>query len=231
MLGVIINTFTVLLGSCIGLFCKKGIPEKLSSSVMTGIGFCTVVIGIDGVLSGNNTLILIISIVLGVLIGEVCDLDGRINRGVEKLTGKAMKDGNAAQISQGFITACLMFCCGAMTIVGSLNAGLKSDHEMLITKSMLDFISSIMLSTTLGIGVLFSAVFVLGFQGLLVMLAQFLTPILSEGVIAELTCVGGLLILILGLNIAGITKVKVINYLPSLLLTPFVYLGLSFLGM
>lgn len=222
MFGVIVNTATVLLGSIIGLICKRGIPERLSSAVMTGIGLCTIAIGFTGILDGENTLVLIISMVLGIIVGELLDIDGHVNHLVERVAGKAAGAGKAAQISQGFITACLLFCIGAMTIVGSLNAGLRGDNEMLLTKSLLDFISSIMLSATLGIGVLFSAVFVLVFQGGIVLLAQFLAPVLSESCIAELTCAGSLMILALGLNIVGITKIKVINFLPALVLVPFV---------
>lgn len=230
MFGVIVNTATVLLGSIIGLICKKGIPERLSSAVMTAIGLCTIAIGFTGVLDGENTLVLIISMVLGVLVGELLDIDGHVNRLVERVAGKAAGAGKAAQISQGFITACLLFCIGAMTIVGSLNAGLRGDNEMLLTKSLLDFISSIMLAATLGIGVLFSAAFVLVFQGGIVLLAQFLAPVLSEACIAELTCAGSLMILALGLNIVGITKIKVINFLPALVLVPFVVKLMAIVG-
>ncbi len=230
MIGVIVNTLTVLLGSTIGLLCKKGIPERLSDAIMKAIGLCTLAIGITGVLSGENTLILIISMVLGVLIGELLDLDGRVNRLVEKVASKTAGAGKAAQISQGFITACLLFCIGAMTIVGSLNAGLKGDQEMLFTKSLLDFISSIMLSATLGIGVLFSAVFVLVFQGGIVLLAGLLEPLLSAATISELTCCGSLMILALGLNILGITKLKVINFLPALVIVPFLTVAMVALG-
>ncbi len=231
MFSVFVNTATVLLGSLIGLLCKKGIPQRLSDAVMTGIGLCTLVIGITGVFSGENTLVLILSIVLGVIVGELLDLDGRVNRLVERVAGKAAGAGKAAQISQGFITACLLFCIGAMTIVGSLNAGLRGDHEMILTKSLLDFISSMMLSATLGIGVLFSAAFVLVFQGAIVLLAQYLAPILSDPVINELTCAGSLMILALGLNIIGITKIKVINFIPALVLVPFVVTLFSYIGL
>lgn len=230
MYSVFVNTFTVILGSVIGLLCKKGIPERLSNAVMTGIGLCTLVIGITGVFSGENTLVLILSIVLGVIVGELLNIDGHVNSLVEKVAGKTAGAGKAAQISQGFITACLLFCIGAMTIVGSLNAGLKGDHEMILTKSLLDFISSIMLSATLGIGVLFSAAFVLVFQGAIVLLAQYLAPLLSDGVINELTCAGSLMILALGLNIIGITKIKVINFIPALVFVPFVCMLFGALG-
>lgn len=230
MFGVLVNTLTVLIGSIIGLICKKGIPERLSSAVMTGIGLCTLAIGITGVLSGENTLVLIVSMVLGVLVGELLDLDGKLNRAVEKVASRTAGAGKAAQISQGFITACLLFCIGAMTIVGSLNAGLKGDNEMLLTKSLLDFVSSMMLSATLGIGVLFSAAFVLVFQGGIVLLARFLAPVLSSAAVAELTCAGSLMILALGLNILNITKIKVINFLPALVFVPFVCMAFEALG-
>lgn len=230
MYSVLFNTFTVILGSLIGLGLKKSIPERLSSSVMTGIGLCTLVIGITGVLSGENTLVLILAIVLGVLIGELLNLDDRVNGLVEQVAGKTAGAGKAQQVSQGFVTACLMFCIGAMTIVGSLNAGLKGDHEMLMTKSFLDFVSAMMLSASLGIGVLFSAAFVLVFQGGIVLLAQYIAPFLSDGVINELTCAGSLMILALGLNILGITKIRVINFLPALLLVPFVCMAFTHWG-
>lgn len=230
MIGVIVNTLTVLIGSTIGLLCKKGIPERLSDAIMKAIGLCTLAIGIAGILSGENTLVLIISMVLGVLVGELLDLDGRVNRLVEKVASKTAGAGKAAQISQGFITACLLFCIGAMTIVGSLNAGLKGDQEMLFTKSLLDFISSIMLSATLGIGVLFSAAFVLVFQGAIVLMAGLLEPLLSTAAINELTCCGSLMILALGLNILGISKLKVINYLPALIIVPFLTMAMAALG-
>ena len=222
MFGVLVNTFTVILGSIIGLICKKGIPERLSDGVMTGIGLCTIAIGVTGLSSGENTLVLILSMVIGVLLGTLLDLDGRVNRGVEKVAGKTAGAGKAGQISQGFITACLLFCIGAMTIVGSLNAGLKGDNEMLLTKSLLDFISSIMLSATLGIGVVF--------QGGIVLLAQFLAPVLSASAIAEMSCAGSLMILALGLNVIGVTKIKVINFLPALVLVPFVVMLFSAAG-
>lgn len=230
MLGVLVNTLTVLVGSIIGLVCKKGIPQRLSDGIMTAIGLCTIAIGVTGLSSGENTLVLIISMVLGALLGTLLELNERLNRGVEKIAGRAAGKGKAGQISQGFITACLLFCIGAMTIVGSLNAGLKGDNQMLFTKSLLDFISSIMLSATLGIGVLFSAAFVLVFQGGIVLLAQFLEPILSSSAIAEMSCAGSLMILALGLNIIGVTKIKVVNLLPALVLCPFVTWLLGTLG-
>ena len=230
MFGVLVNTVAVIVGSVIGLICKRGIPERLSGAVMTAIGLCTIAIGVNGLSDGENTLVLILSMVLGALLGTLMDLDGRLNWTVEKAAAKTAGAGKAGQISQGFITACLLFCIGAMTIVGSLNAGLRGDYEMLLTKSLLDFISSVMLSATLGIGVLFSAAFVLVFQGGIVLLAGVLAPVLSTGAIAELSCAGSLMILALGLNIIGVTKIKVIDLLPALVLVPFVTMAFGTLG-
>lgn len=224
MIGVLVNTFTVIIGSLIGLFFKKGIPKKISDAIMLGIGLCTIYIGISGMLEGKHTLIIIISMVLGAIVGTSLELDDKIG-GLGNFISKHFQKNSFVQgsITEGFVTASLLFCIGAMTIVGSLNAGLTGDNEMLFTKSVLDFISSIMLSVSLGIGVLISALFVFIFQGGIVLLSTFLQPILSEGVISEITCVGSILILALGFNIIGITKIKVVNYLPSLLFIPFLY--------
>lgn len=215
MLGVLVNTGTVLLGSLLGLLLKKGIPEKITKAIMLGIGLCTLYIGWSGTLEGENTLILIISMAIGIGIGEAVDLDRRLNTVVRKVEAKFQKEDQQGNFAQGFITASLLFCVGAMTIVGSLQAGLRGDNEMLFTKSVLDFVSSLIFASTLGIGVLFAAIFVLVFQGGIVLLAQVISPLLSSHCISEMTCVGSLLIFALGLNILGVTKLKVMNFLPA----------------
>lgn len=222
MTGVIANTLTVILGSLVGLTFRKGIPEKVTSAVMTGLGLCTVYIGIDGALSGQNVLIVIASMVIGSIIGTLIDIDKAINdlgNWVERRFSKG-KDGKVS-IAEGFVTASLLFCVGAMTINGSLNAGISGDNSLLYTKSMLDLFSSSMLAASLGIGVMLAAVFVLGFQGLLVLMAGFLAPILTDAAIAEMTCAGSLIIIAIGTNLIGITKIKVANYLPAIALAPF----------
>lgn len=221
MIGVIVNTMAVIAGSIIGLLFKKGIPKKITDQVMIGIGLCTIYIGISGTLKGKNTLILIISIVIGTIIGTWIDIDKRINTMGEYIEEHFKKSSdNAVSVAQGFVTASLLFCIGAMTIVGSLNAGLTGDNTMLFTKSVLDLISSVILSVSLGIGVLFSASFVFLFQGAIVFLAQFLQPVLTNSAIGEITCTGSLMIIALGLNIIGVAKIKVANYLPAIIVTP-----------
>ena len=221
MTGVIANTLTVIVGSLVGLTFRKGIPERVTSAVMIGLGLCTVYIGIDGALAGQNVLIVIAAMVVGAIIGTLIDIDRAINDlglWVEKKFQK--KGGEQVSIAEGFVTASLLFCVGAMTINGSLNAGISGDNSLLFTKATLDLFSSSMMAASLGIGVLFAAAFVLGFQGALVLMAGFLAPFLNDAAIAEMTCAGSLIIIAIGTNLIGITKIKVANYLPAILLAP-----------
>ena len=167
-------------------------------------------------------VILIISIVIGAAIGTIWDIDSKINTMGDYLSKKFKSDTDKTSVSEGFVTACLLFCVGSMTIVGSLNAGISGDNKMLLTKALLDLISSTMLSASLGIGVLFAAAFVFVFQGGLVLLAQYIAPFLTPETIAQLNGAGSLLILALGLNIIGITKIKIANYLPAIIIAPLV---------
>lgn len=224
MIGVIANTLTVLLGSAIGLLLKKGIPERVSQAVMTAIGLCTVYIGIDGALSGSNTIVLIVSMVLGTIIGTFLDIDGRINAVGQFFERKFRRDGEKVSVAEGFMTGSLLFCVGAMTIVGSLNSGLSGDHTLIFTKSVLDLISSCMLASTLGIGVMLAAIFVFLFQGALVLGAGLLQGVLTDAaLISEITCAGSVIIVGLGLNILGISKFKVADMLPAPFLVPLIY--------
>lgn len=217
MLGTIINTIAVICGATIGMLLKKGIPERLSDTLMKGLGLCALFLGISGSLKGENSLILIISMVVGALIGEGIDLEDKLNRLGKWLEGKfKSKDGKQVSIAEGFVTASLLFCVGAMTIVGSLQSGLQGNHEMLFNKSMLDFVAAIIFSSTLGIGVMFAAAFVFIYQGAITLAAQWIAPFLSERVIAEMTCVGSVIIIGLALNMLGITKLKVMNYVPAI---------------
>ncbi len=224
--GVIVNTVTVLIGSGIGLLLKKQMPEKLTNGVMCAIGLCTLAIGITGVIKGENQLVMIISMVLGTIIGTLIDIDGKLTKLGDKLQNRRQESkgnkGDTATFSQGFVTASLLFCVGAMTIVGSMNAGISGDNQMIYTKSLLDLISSSMLAASLGVGVMCSAVFVFIFQGLLVALSMLLGSFLSDFAVAELVCAGSVMIVALGLNLLKVTKIKVANLLPGLVFVPFV---------
>ena len=218
MLGTWVNVAAVLIGGSIGLLIKRGLPARLADTLMKGIGLCTVYLGVSGSLQGRDPLKLILSVVLGALLGEGLDLDGKIQRLGEWVERRFSNKSGGVSLAEGFVTASLLFCVGAMTSVGALQSGLTGNHQMLFTKSMLDFVSSMIFASSLGVGVLFAAAFVLVFQGGITLLAGLVSPFLGDVVIAEMTCVGSVLIIGLGLNLLGVTKLKVMNYVPAIFL-------------
>ena len=221
LVGTLVNTATVLAGSLIGLQLGNILPERLRDTVMKGLGLCTLFIGITGMMGGSNALITIISVAVGALIGELCDLDGHLNRFAERLEKKFQKGKTGGpSLAEGFVTASLVFCVGAMTIVGALNDGLTGNHEMLFTKATLDFVSSMIFASSLGIGVMLAASAVLVIEGGIACLASLVAPLLQQNAatIPEMTIVGSVLIMGLGLNLLGVTKLKVMNYVPAIFL-------------
>ncbi len=230
MLGTLVNTGAVILGSLIGLLLKKGLSERMSDTLMKGLGLCTLYLGVTGALKGDNTLVLIVSLVVGAFIGEGLDLEGHLSKLGRWVEGRFKKQDGKVSIAEGFVTASLLFCVGAMAIVGSLQSGLTGNHEMLFMKSCLDFVAAIIFASQLGFGVLFASLFVLVYQGAITLLAQWVSPLLTDPVVAMMTCVGSVIIIGLALNMLGITKLKVINYVPAIFLVPlFLWLyGLVF---
>ncbi len=218
LLGTFVNTSAVIAGGTIGLLLGSRFPKRISQSLMKSLGLCTLLIGITGIFKGENQLITIISMAIGTIIGEAFDLDAKINKLGATLQRKFKKNGEKVTIAEGFVNASLLFCVGAMAIVGSLRSGLTGDNQMIYTKSLLDFTSSLIFASTLGIGVLFSAGFVLLYQGAIVILAHYIAPFLTDTVVAEMTCVGSLIIIGLALNMLGITKLKVMNCVPAIFL-------------
>ena len=216
MLGTIVNCITIAVGCFLGLVAKGKIPERIGDTIMKGLALCTMYIGISGALEGNDTLQMIISIAIGALIGEIIDIDKWLEKLGAFLESEFNKKGKSGSIAQGFITSSLLFCVGAMAIVGSLESGLKGDNTTLFTKSILDGISSIIFTSTLGIGVIFSIGTVLIYQGGIAICAGMLSNVLSSVVITNMSAVGGLLILGLGLNMLGVTKIKIANMLPAI---------------
>ena len=219
MLGTIVNSLTVILGCTIGLIVKNRLTTKISNTIMNGLALCTIYIGISGALSGGNTLIMVIAIAIGGIIGEIIDIDKCLNNlgyYIERKFKRNKEDD--VSIAEGFISSSLLFCVGAMTIVGALESGLKGNHELLFTKSILDGISAIIFTSSLGIGVIFSSITVFIYQGLITIGAGFLAGILSTEVITNMSSVGGVIILGLGLNMIGVTKIKIANLLPSIFL-------------
>ncbi len=224
MLGTIVNAAAILLGGVIGLLFKKVINEKLGNGLMLGIGLCILYISINGSLNaGNritphdtNDLVLIISMVLGGLIGYLLKLNYRMNRLGDKVQDKLSKGDKKSSISEAFVTASLLYCVGAMAIVGSLQSGLEGNHATLFTKSMLDGLTAIVFGSQLGFGVLLSVFPVFIYQGAITLAAQWVEPFLSDLVIAEMNCVGYVIIIGIGLNMLKITKLKVMNYVPAI---------------
>lgn len=218
MLGAWVNVATVMLGSLMGMLLKKGLPERIAKAMTTAVALAVLYIGIDGMTEGKNTLVLVLSMVIGTLLGTLLNLDDRMNRLGGWIESKVSRGGEPGKITEGFVSASLLFCVGAMTIVGPLQSGLSGNHEMQFTKAILDLISAIVLASALGGGVLLSALTVLVVQGSITLLAQVVAPFLSDYVIAEMTCAGSVLILALGLNLLGVTKIKLVNSLPAVFL-------------
>lgn len=224
MLGVLANLVTVLIGCSVGMIFRKGISEKITNAAMTAIGLCCICMGVSGMLEGTNTLILIAAMVSGSITGTALDLDGRFNRLGELAAAKFKTKDGESRVAEGFITASLVFCVGSMTIIGGLNAGLKGDNTMYYTKALMDLVSSAMLTSALGLGVALASVTVLVYQGLIVILASLLSPLLTADIIAEINCAGSLMIFALGLNLTGIGKFKVANMLPAMIAAPVICL-------
>ena len=231
MLGTIVNTAAIIVGALIGMLLKKGLSPKRTDTLMKGLGLCTLYLGISGSLKGNNSLILIIAIVFGAIIGEVIDLDEKINRLGDLLEKKFAKNNGAVSIAEGFVTASLLFCVGALAIVGPLQSGLTDNHEILFNKSILDFVAAAIFASTLGFGVVFSAGLVFVYQGVITLLSQWIAPYLTDVMIAEMTCIGSVIIIGLALNMIGITKLRIMNYVPAIFMPLILYPIFNLLGL
>lgn len=220
MLGVWVNVFGVVFGGIIGAVLKKRVSAKISTAILSAIGLCVIYIGFTGVLGGKNTLVEIVSMVIGTAIGTAIDIDDKLNRLGKFVEDKLNKGENKISLAEGFVSASLLFCIGSMAVVGSLNAGLLHDYEMLFTKSLLDAVSAIMLSASLGIGVALSGVSILVVEGAITLLAGLLNGVLTDAAVTEMTCVGSLLIVAIGLNMTRISKFKVANFMPAIIFAP-----------
>lgn len=221
-MGAIVNAVTIILASLIGLFLNTGIPQDMSEAVMSGIGLTVAVMGIQGALASNSQILLIVSIVLGAVIGESLQLEQRTNRVIARLERKysVPQKGDAPSLTEGFIAATSIFCVGSMVIIGSLESGLLADNTTLYTKSLIDGITALFLASSLGKGVLLAAFPVLIIEGGLILFAQMLQPILTADVVTEIVAAGSILLIGLGLNIMDVTELKILNYMPAMLIPP-----------
>ena len=215
--GAVINFLLVIAGTLLGLIFKKGIPERVKTTLMNGMALCVLYIGVTGLFEdGTDIIIVIISFALGSVIGELIDFDGIINRLGSRLEAKLGK--GETKLAEGFVTATLLFCVGAMTVVGSIESGISGDNSTLYSKSMIDCVAAMALTSSLGIGVILSSLSVLILEGGLTLLAVFVEPILTDTIVTQMSIIGSLLIISLSLNMLGLTKIKVMNYLPSIFL-------------
>ncbi|KMJ60434.1 membrane protein [Bacillus sp. LL01] len=219
LLGTIVNGICIVLGTLIGKLFTR-IPENTKETVMKVIGLAVFLLGTQMGFKSNEFLIVIISLVVGAVIGEWIDLDRKLNN-VGNWLERKLGSNQQGSVSKGFVTATLIFVIGAMAVVGSLDSGLRGDHQVLYTKSIIDGFTSIVLATTLGIGVLFSAIPVMIYQGSIALFATqidlFVPPALLELFIFEITATGGIMIMAIGLNIIGVTAIRVANLLPGIL--------------
>lgn len=225
MLGTLVNTGAILAGGTIGLLVKKGIPERFTDTVTKTLGLATLVLGAAGVMAGmlhadgtglistQNSMLLILSLVIGAVVGELIDIDRWFNAGGDWLR-RRLHSGDG-RFAEGFVTASLIYCVGAMAIVGSLQDGLSNDPRLLYEKSILDGSLSVLLASTLGPGVLFSAASVFLYQGLITVCAVLLKPLLSQTVLLQVSMVGSALILCIGLNLMKAVKIKTANLIPA----------------
>ena len=220
MLGTIVNTVAIIAGSLIGLLFKGSIPEKYGKTIMHAIGLAVILIGLKTALKTDDILIIIISLAIGSVMGELLHIEDWLER-LGKGLGRLLPGDNDG-VAKGFVTASLVYCVGAMAIVGALESGLSGNHQTLFAKSLLDGIGSILFASTLGIGVLFSALSVFLYQGAITLAASTLKPFLTPGVVAQMSAVGGLLILAIGINLLEIKKLKIGNMLPAIFI-PLIY--------
>lgn len=220
MIGTLINVATILLGSMVGLLLRRGIPERLRNTVMQGLGLCVILIGVSGALKTADTMCVILSIVIGGLIGSAVNIEKRLDQ-LGQFADRKL--GGGGSFSKGFVTASLVFCVGAMAIVGAMDSGLNGNHATLIAKAALDGVSSVFFASALGPGVALSAAAVLVYQGAIALLAGVLQPLLTDAIITEMSAVGGLLIVGIGLNMIYDKHLSVGNLLPAIFI-PMAYL-------
>lgn len=232
MLAVFVNCGAIIIGSVIGLLFSRKISKDMSQIVQTGAGIITLVIGLQSAFKYQNIIFFALSLLLGGLLGSWLDIDGKIlaiGNFIEKFSGKKKEslpetelssektEGGRKDFGYGFLNASVLYCVGAMAILGSLKAGIEKDYTIIFTKSVLDGFMGIVFASSLGAGALFSFIMVFLYQGLLTVLSTLIAPFISEAMLAEITGVGGALIVMIGINLLELKKIKTANYLPAVI--------------
>ena len=228
MIAVIVNTVAVLVGSTIGILFRSRLKESLRNAVMRALGLCTILIGISSAIGTGNILCVILCMVIGTAVGELIRIDDGIEHAGDTIKGRLMKGRTeTGSFTDGFVSASILFCIGSMTIMGSLEAGIRHDYTIIFAKSMMDFVSSMAFGAAMGFGVTCSAAFVFLFQGALTLLAGWIGTALSTEIVTEMSAVGGVILIGMGLNLVGCVseRIKVANMLPAIFL-PILFLPL-----
>ncbi len=220
MLGTIVNAVAIIAGSLLGILFRGGIPKKFTLTMMQAISLAVLLIGFKMALKTDAILLVIFSLVIGSLMGEFINIESRLERLGKRLETRFSKPGSG--IAKGFVMASLVFCVGSMAIVGALESGLSGNHQTLFAKSALDGLFSIIFASSFGIGVLFSSVSVFIYQGMITLTSSLMKPFLIPAVINQMSGVGGILIMAIGINLLEIQKIKVGNMLPAIFI-PLVY--------
>jgi len=228
LLGTIVNVVCIIIGSIIGMFLTR-IPERYKETIMQGVGLTVTLIGLQMALETDSIIIVLLSLLFGAMIGEFFQLESYLNKLGGWIAGRFTNQSDDVNVAQAFVTASLLFVVGAMAILGALDSGLRGDHEVLYTKSIIDGFSSFVLTSTLGFGVVLSIIPVAVYQGAITLLASkieaFISDALFDTLLIEITGVGGLLIVAIGLNLLKITNISVTNLLPSIfVVVPLLYI-------
>lgn len=230
MIATFVNMATVLVGSLLGILFRNRLKPQLQDALMKALGLCTVLIGVSSAIKTENVLCLIICMVVGTVLGELLRIDDGIENAGDAIKARLYKNGKSgsSRFTEGFVSACILFCIGSMTIVGSLEAGIRHDYSIIFAKSTLDFVSSMAFGAAMGFGVTCSILFILIFQGGLTLLSGLLSPVLSTSVVTEMSAVGGVILIGMAFNMLGLTKerIKVANMLPAIFL-PIGYIPLA----
>jgi len=220
VLGTIVNALAIIAGTLVGLIFRRGVPKRYIDGIMTAVSLAVILIGLKGALKSDDMLIVISSLVIGTVAGEFLQIEENLEKFGRWIGAKFSTGGDS--IAKGFITASLVYCVGAMAIVGSLESGLTGNHQTLFAKSILDGIISIVFATSLGAGVMLSSLSVFIYQGIITLTASFMTQFLIPSVVSQMTSAGGLLIMCIGINMLEIKKIKVGNMLPAIFI-PLLY--------
>lgn len=228
MIAVFVNMATVIVGSLIGILLRNRLKESFQNALIKALALCTAVIGLSSALEAEALLCVILSMALGTALGELIRIDDGIERAGDFLKAKLVPNsGSDSRFTEGFVSACILFCIGSMTIMGSLEAGIHHNYGIIYAKSALDFVSSMAFGAAMGFGVTCSAAFILVFQGGLTLLSGLLAPALSPAAVAEMSAVGGTILIGMALNMLGLgERIKVANMLPAVFL-PLAYFPLA----